>query len=284
MINFAATYLAWALVGYMKDVNELYDIGINSTTLESLLFGALSQQNGVEAYAAEVVFQEVLATNIWRDLATYWWRYDFIFYCYWGELWKPDRIGQPLDDPATLRQIQSDLNRSLRRGLQLIDNAFNLWEQSTGVLGLSHIDPTTVDDPFADFLSTQAPFSTPAPTSTPAPSVFGEGDAVTNMPVNIGRGSIDPGTGTTIDLDPEVTFQTPLDNQLWVCSWQKWFASIECIARLLFCTQYIFCFLLQITIGLASLCGSNSVCGHCHWFFGFKSNCRVPSTSKTAQT
>ena len=220
-VDVKAHYISWAVVGYLKDDINIYDIKTNSSTLEAGLFIDNTELGFVNiSYAAEVVFQEVLATNIWRDLATHWWRYDFVFYCYWGPQWQPpDRVGLPLDDPIAKRQVQLDLNRSLRRALQLIANSFNLWERSNGVLGITLIDPTTVDNPFEDLVSTLAPVASPAPSS-----VAGSDDTATAMPTQRDKGgrvsNNTPGTSMGA-WNTKVTFESHLDVRLWVSATKR---------------------------------------------------------------
>lgn len=185
----------WAVVGYLKDAFRLYDVSINSTVLSGLEPGEdyLTRE-------AAVVLQEVIPTNIWRDLASHWWRYDLVFHCYWGELWNKDRKGDPLVDPDTLDKVRSDLNRSLRRGLQTVVNAFDLWALSNGVLGVTLLDPTTGDNPFADFVTTLPPVSTPAPSV--AKDVEGTLEPVGPIMVNL--------------TNEEITYVSSLDTRIWV--------------------------------------------------------------------
>jgi len=167
------------------------------------IFGGLVPDQN-RTYEASVVLQEVIPTNIWRDLASHWWRYDLVFHCFWGELLDKDKAGDALVDPDTLRKVQSDLNRSLRRGLQTVVNAFDLWTLSGNVLGVTLLDPTVGDDPFEDYVSTLPPVSTPAPStmSDDAEGTLGPSFEVGPILVN--------------STNTEITYVSTLDAKIWV--------------------------------------------------------------------
>jgi len=195
--------LSWAVIAYLKEDTFEYNVKLNST-LENGFFGDAENLRPGRDYQADVVLQKVVPVNTKRDLATYWWRYDFVFYCFWGGLY-PTLKGQSLEDRDTLHRVESDLNRSLRRGLQAMTYAFDLHAQSNGILGLSLIDPLTSDNAFADVAASLAP--------TVAPSVSLDDDGTIAPTVG---GRFGGGTSVNATNVENATYVSPLNAKIWV--------------------------------------------------------------------
>jgi len=195
--------LSWFIIAYLKEDTFEYNVKLNSA-LENGFFGDTDNLRPGRDYQADVVLQKVVPVKIKENLATYWWRYDFVFYCFWGGL-HPSLKGQSLEDRDTLRGVESDLNRSLRRGLQAMTYAFDLHAQSNGILGLSLIDPLTADNAFADVAASLAP--------TLAPSVSLDDDG-TIAPTFVGR--FGGGTSSNATYVEDATYVSPLDAKIWV--------------------------------------------------------------------
>jgi hypothetical protein len=159
---------------------------------------------------ADVVFQNTITERIELYDASWWWQYQLIFHCFWGD--NTDVLlggggnerrvsGTPIGNAKILRQIRRDLNRYLRNCIESVSNVLELTGQSRGVLGVSIEDPRTSMTPFLPGPPTPAPsFSgSPALYATSAPSAAYLGGSF----------------GHSLDLG-EPTFQFPLNTKSWV--------------------------------------------------------------------
>lgn len=192
----------WAIVGYLNEASAEYNVKLDTTipSLDALFNGSNRHPN--PAFQAEVVLQNTTTQIVQRHDASWWWSYQIIFYCFWGNA-NPRKSGQPLMNNTTLRKVEQDLNRYLREGIEIFDS-FDFPVLSRGILGLSVIDPRDSATPFQDGPPTEPPKSTPSHTPdgfVPVPPTDAE-DKKT-------RGSF---SNTLLHS----TYSTPIDSHFWV--------------------------------------------------------------------
>lgn len=148
-------------------------------------------------YTADVVLQQIIPTKLRVDLANYWWRYELIFECYWGDAYQ--KQGDPIFEPDMILQIKQELNQYLRLAIQIFSTSFDIYYLSHGILGVSWEDPTTADEPFGLNFATKAP--TPSPVSSRD---------------NFNVPTFSPTPEAIIIGNEKATYRSPIDAQFWV--------------------------------------------------------------------
>jgi hypothetical protein len=200
---------------------------------------------------AQVIFQYVVVNRIEQKDASWWYHYQFIFYCFYGNAHR-DLVGKPIlktdydpikNDNVTLKlkSVQQRLNYYLRYGVDII-NGFNIRSLSYGILGISVTDPKRSDIAFVDGPPTLPP--TPPPSYDTDPSIISNGtksprgtdgidsddgdddenDSMSPPSVTVNDGAsnnqsnsgTDPGNNIDGSYSEWITYTSPVNVQLWV--------------------------------------------------------------------
>lgn len=149
--NKTAMIITWAITGFLNDAAWQYDV----STVTGGSSNSTLQNDRTVLYNAEIIHQRTIPSEIKHNPASWWWRYDFIFYCYWGELNETgfnrnnESFGSPINDALTLDTIKNDLKKYLGEGLETL-SVFDFHESSHGLLGMSQEDPRYSATPFID--------------------------------------------------------------------------------------------------------------------------------------
>jgi hypothetical protein len=148
---------SWGVVGYLDEISLEYDV-ISNYSIPVDFFNYTERRIN-PVIDAQVVFQFVTATQIKNDDDSWWYQYQFLFYCFYGNA-HPNLVGQPIlntdvdvasENQRTLKllSVQQRLNYYLRKGVDIV-NSFQFRQLSLGVLGISMEDPTHSTTPFED--------------------------------------------------------------------------------------------------------------------------------------
>jgi hypothetical protein len=150
--------MSWAVVGYLDEISLEYSVKSNFSIPIDLLNHTERRINPI--YDADVIFQFVISEQIQTLDASWWYQYQFVFHCLYGNA-DTQKVGQPIvEDAGMLRVVKQNLNQYLREGVELV-NLFDLRELSYGVLGLAVEDPRYAAVPFQDGPPTQPPTLVP---------------------------------------------------------------------------------------------------------------------------
>ena len=159
-------------MGFLDEISLEYDV-LSNFSIPVDIFNYTERRTNPQNIDAQIIFQYVVSNKIKEGEASWWYQYQFIFYCFYGNA-HVNRVGQPIlntdfdtnrNDNVTLKikTVQQRLNHYLRYGIDII-NVFNIQSASYGILGISIEDPTYSRTPFIDGPPTLPP--------TPSPSVY----------------------------------------------------------------------------------------------------------------
>ena len=163
---------SWGVVGFLDEISLEYDV-LSNFSIPVDLFNYTERRQNPRNIDAQIIFQYVVSNKIKEHEASWWYEYQFIFYCYYGNA-HINRVGKPIlktdldnikkdNGRLKLNSVRQRLNYYLRYGIDII-NVFNIQPLSYGILGISIEDPTYSLTPFIDGPPTLPP--------TPSPSYY----------------------------------------------------------------------------------------------------------------
>jgi hypothetical protein len=187
-IFLTGSLFTWAIIGFLNESSWEYDIE-NGIPLQS--DEEEKVQNAESKYNAMLVHNKTIPNDIVHNPASWWWKYDMVFDCYWGERNHENfnrnnsDVGSKIDDEVTLRKIELDLKRYLAQGIDTL----NLFNRITDYLTESPQDRDTA-------IGKNTTTSTTAPLS-PDPSIL---------------------ESKSGDMSEIRNYLLPLDPRIWVSS------------------------------------------------------------------
>jgi hypothetical protein len=206
------TIMSWAVIGYLDEISLEYSVKSNFSIPIDLLNHTERRINPI--YDADVIFQFVISEQIQTLGASWWYQYQFVFHCFYGNA-DTRKVGHIVKDADMLRVVKQNLNQYLREGVELV-NLFELRQLSYGVLGLAVEDPRYADVPFQDGPPTQPP--TLVPTYAPISIDFDSNGTVKptfeaeNQTAIVGDKFDGPLPDSTYTM-----YTLPVDVNTWVC-------------------------------------------------------------------
>jgi hypothetical protein len=228
-------------------------------------------------YNAMLVHNKTIPLDIIHNPSSWWWKYDIVFDCYWGERNQDNfnrnnsSVGSKIEDEITLRKIELDLKRYLALGIDTL-NLFRIQEASHGLLALSQEDPRKSDTPFKDHRITDYPTESPMNVLYDDAETASSDTRSTLVPStsyhSIGAETNEGGESAMYRSDP-----SPVDPHLWVRKILLFINSPVDVAHL---------YIVFSSPGLETLCRIKYVCCDIHWNSSVNAACE-PS-SKTAIT
>jgi hypothetical protein len=210
-LNTTEAMISWAVVGYLDEASFEYHVSSNLTI--PLDFFNYTDRRINPVHDAEVIFQYATSEKIKINDANWWYQYQFVFYCFYGNA-HVKKVGELILDDSKLLTVKQDLNQYLRQGVELV-NMFEFRESSFGILGLSVEDPRYSTTPFEDGPPTPAPTSIP----TYAPNGIKFDSSETNLPsaaVEKKNASVGDNFALPLDSFTHTTYTSPIDTQNWV--------------------------------------------------------------------
>lgn len=175
------------------------------------------------------MLQQSVSNSIDQSDASWWWEYQFIFHCFYGNRYPDALAGQPLLEATALQNVRHELTGLLRHGVAQVNYIFEFRELSVGLLGLAVEDPRSSGTPFVDGPPTPPPTAMPTsalPNDAVYPGGSGGGDQhqqqpqppPTAMPTTTTASTTAAGRPRGSFDSPlrDPTFAKPIDVQQWV--------------------------------------------------------------------
>jgi hypothetical protein len=213
-IFLTGSLFTWAIIGFLNESSWEYDIE-NGIPLQS--DEEEKVQNAESKYNAMLVHNKTIPNDIVHNPASWWWKYDMVFDCYWGERNHENfnrnnsDVGSKIDDEVTLRKIELDLKRYLAQGIDTL-NLFGIQEASRGLLALSQEDPRESDTPFKDNRITDYLTESPQDRDT---AIGKNTTTSTTAPLSPDPSILESKSG---DMSEIRNYLLPLDPRIWVSS------------------------------------------------------------------
>lgn len=166
-----------------------------------------------------LVHNKTIPVVIIHNPASWWWKYDIVFDCYWGERNQDNfnrnnaSAGSKIDDEIALRKIELDIKRYMAQGIDTL-NLFGIQEASHGLLALSQEDPQESDTPFKDHRITDYPTQSPQNLVYDGEVTVSSDTMSTPVPSTPSNSIIaDAKVGKTADVR---NYPVPVDPNIWV--------------------------------------------------------------------
>jgi hypothetical protein len=200
----------WVITGFLKDValefniRTISDAGENSTTHDD--------QNS--KFDAWLIHQLTNPQKIYSNQSSWWWQYDLIFLCFWGDgnrsgFHRDDvSVGAPINDEQVFQKIQWTLKKYLAEGFGSLSD-MGIREATRGLLAFSQENPINSDTPFIDHPITSFP--------TQSPYSVDQVESGNSESLEPSSASVSSDAQKLLgDVNKQSTYSTQLDPQYWV--------------------------------------------------------------------